>query len=1220
MNKVDLINSFSKPLVRGGGLTTCCYCGVGCGIVVKKDSQGRIAVEGDKTHPVNKGMLCSKGMHLHYTVNDRSDRLLYPEMRFNRSQPRQRVSWDVALERTAAVFKTFIENYGPDSVAFYASGQCLTEEYYIINKLVKGFIGTNNIDTNSRLCMSSAVVGYKMSLGEDSVPISYDDLELADVIFVAGANPAWCHPVLWRRIETAREKNPALKIIVSDPRKTQTCSIANLHLQLNPGTDITLHHAIGRCLIEEGNIDVDFIADHTEGFEEYRKTVFQRSIPEAASICGVSENDIRLAAFYIGNAKGFITMWTMGLNQSVVGVNKNLSLINLNLITGQIGKPGAGPFSLTGQPNAMGGREVGGLSNLLPAHRDLSNEEHRNDVERFWQIPLGTINPKPGLTATEMFDALNDGKLKAIWILCTNPLLSLPDVRKAEEGLKKAKFVVVQEVSNKPETLQFADVVLPAAAWTEKEGTMTNAGRYISHLSKIIDAPGEALPDAEIICRLAKKMGYYGFDFENMEDIYKEHASLTKGTTIEISDLDYSILKERRSIQWPYTKEINACPADEGQGNGTARLFTDKKFYTPTQKAQILSFGDENYSEPVNEFYPLILTTGRVRDQWHTMSKTGKVNKLKQHISESYLEIHPEDAVKRGIEKNSMVEVASRRGNVRVRAKLSTEIKRGVVFMPMHWGKILNGDLNRVNNLTNNLIDPKSKEPDFKFSAVEVGLYKKPKQKIIVIGAGAGACGFVKSYRAINNEDEIEVFSKENFPFYNRVLLPDYINGFLSWNDLVKMSDKEEQEHKIKLHRGVSIEKIDKANKVITDSNGVEHNYDVLLIATGSRAAMLKDVPSMRGIFTMRSRTDADNFKAHFNQTKAGLDDINFNGKNSEPVGRGKVVIVGGGLLGIEMAASLCEANVEVTIVQRISRLMDRQLDPLGSQLLHEELVAKGIDIYYNDEIERFLGDKEVTGIRLKSGLTIEAQAIVIAIGTVPNIEIAKGAAIDCRRGVQVNEYLQTSDTNIFAIGEIAEFKGALYGITAAAEQQAEVVARYLNGDIAKYYTGSLHMNILKMHGTDLCSLGEVECLDDPAYEEVIFIDKARRYYKKCIIHNDRLIGAILMGDKNEFLEYRNLIDNKIELSEKRLQLLRSGSAPEQVIGKLVCSCNNVGEGNLLSRIDEGCRDHLQLCQLTGAGMGCGSCRPEVKEILEKELKHKLSKTELIDFSQKLSA
>ncbi|MEB0248761.1 molybdopterin-dependent oxidoreductase, partial [Mucilaginibacter sp. 5B2] len=487
--------------------STCCYCGVGCGVVINKQKNGSITLEGDKSHPVNKGMLCSKGLNLHYTVNDKTDRLLYPQMRYSKSMPIQRVSWDDALARTAAVFKTFIQKYGPDSVAFYASGQCLTEEYYVVNKLMKGFIGSNNIDTNSRLCMSSAVAAYKIALGEDSVPVCYDDIELADCFYVTGANPAWCHPILWRRVEAHKAANPGVKIIVVDPRATDTCGIADLHLQLNPGTDITLNHAIGRVLIENGDIDVDFINNHADGFEQYSRLVFERSVAEAAQICGVAEHDIRLAAQYIGQAKGFISMWTMGLNQSTVGVYKNLSLINLNLITGHIGKPGSGPLSLTGQPNAMGGREVGGLANLLPAHRNLANPLHRAEVQKFWG---GTeIAAKPGLTATEMFEALNDGRLKAIWIMCTNPLTSLPNVRLAEEALKKAKFVVVQEISNKPETLAYADVILPAAAWAEKEGTMTNSERRISYLEKILDAPGEALPDSEIICRFAQKMGYH---------------------------------------------------------------------------------------------------------------------------------------------------------------------------------------------------------------------------------------------------------------------------------------------------------------------------------------------------------------------------------------------------------------------------------------------------------------------------------------------------------------------------------------------------------------------------------------------------------------------------------------------------------------------------------------------------------------------------------------
>ncbi|UYQ91411.1 molybdopterin-dependent oxidoreductase [Chitinophaga horti] len=1150
--------------------TTCCYCGVGCGVIVREDRNGQITVEGDKDHPVNKGMLCSKGMNLHYTVMDTSDRLLQPEMRYNRYQSRQQVSWDQALERTAAVFKTFIDKYGPDSVAFYASGQCLTEEYYVVNKLIKGFIGSNNIDTNSRLCMSSAVVGYKMALGEDAVPVCYDDIELADCIFVAGANPAWCHPILWRRVEAAKAANPDLQIIVSDPRVTQTASIATLHLQVLPGTDVVLHHAIGRILIEEGYIDPVFLHANTNGYEAYRDNVMQRSVEEAAAICQVPAENIRQAALLIGEAKGFMSMWTMGLNQSAIGVNKNLSLLNLHLITGQIGKPGSGPLSLTGQPNAMGGREVGGLSNLLPAHRNLENPAHRQEVQAFWGGT--TISDKPGLTATQMFEALENGSLKAIWIMCTNPLVSLPDVKRAEAALKKAKFVVVQEISNKPETLAYADVVLPAAAWIEKEGTMTNAERRITYLPKLKEPPGNALPDAEIICRFAQKMGYHGFDYTDAAAIYAEHCALTAGTNIDISSLSHDTIKAARSIQWPY------------QQQGTQRLFTDGKFYTPDQKAVIHSFPDVNESESLSPEHPLILTTGRIRDQWHTMSKTGKVGKLKQHIPQSFIEIHPEDAVDRGIGEGDLVEVNGARGSVRVKAQLSEKIKKGVVFLPMHWGKILGNDLQRANNITSPMIDKKSKQPDFKYAAVNARRYVKPRQRILIIGAGAGAHGFVHSYRALNQEDEITIFSKEKLPFYNRVMLPDYISGSQGWDQLVKMTSRQERDADIRFLKGVSATKIDRVAKTVTDDLGQVHSYDILILSTGSRPAMLKDTPPLPGIFTMRTRIDADQFKTHV-----------------QP-GKGRVLIIGGGLLGIELAGSLREMNIDATILQRGSKLMDRQLDPMGSQLLHEALTDRGIEVIFNDEVAGYQGVQHVEGVRLKSGRLLDCQAVVMSIGTVPNIELAQAAALDCKRGIVVNEYLQSSDPSIYAIGEIAEYNGMTYGITAAAEHQASIVASHLSGDIGSYYKGTVSMNILKIHGLDLCSLGMIEAPKDAGYEEVVFIDRAKHYYKKCIVYQDKLVGAILIGDKTEFSEFKDLIQQQTELSEKRLSLLRSGKKATPVSGKLVCSCGNVGEGNICQQIAAGITDFQQLCTAAGAGLGCGSCKPEVKAILEQQL------------------
>ncbi|MBJ2176245.1 molybdopterin-dependent oxidoreductase [Aureibaculum sp. A20] len=1164
--------------------TICSYCGVGCGIVVHKDSKGGLKVEGDKEYSVNKGMLCSKGMNLNYVVQDTSARILHPEMRWSRGLPLQKTTWDVAMERAAAVFKSIIKKHGPDSVGFYVSGQCLTEEYYIANKLTKGFLGTNNIDTNSRLCMSSAVVGYKKSVGDDAVPISYEDIELADCFLIAGANPAWCHPILFRRLEKHKEENPNVKIVVVDPRKTQSCAIADLHLQIIPGTDVVLYNAIAKRLIEKKLIDKKFIKNHTDNFEELKEKACKTSMSEAAKICGVSVNDIKKASQYIGLSKAFISMWTMGLNQSVIGVDKNVSLINISLLTGQIGKPGAGPFSLTGQPNAMGGREVGGMANLLAAHKDLANPVHRKEVSNFWGSK--EISENPGLTATEMFDGLNSGKLKAIWIVCTNPVVSLPDSLKVEEALKKANFVVVQDISHNSDTTKYADLLLPAAGWAEKEGTMTNSERRISYLNKVIDPPGEALPDLEILLKFAQKMGFNGFDYENASEVFDEYSLMTKGTAIDISGLSYQRLKGEGSFQWPVPNSTH---------NGTPRLFIDKKFFTQSGNAQFnVPVHTLNQSEKLSEEHPLILTTGRIRDQWHTRTKTGTVNRLNTHIPSPYLEMNNVDAYLRKIKDGDVAIIKNNRGEVRVKVKLSFDIRKGVVFMPMHWGRILGEDFGRANNLTSNLIDPVSKEPDYKYSAVEVSKYKKEKQKICIVGAGAAAYRFIQSYRERNLDDEILVFSKEDDIFYNRVLLPEYVSDELTWKELEKLKKGEVAKLKLQLYPGVLIDKLDKENKVITDSNGDKHSYDVLIMATGSRAFVPTNANlGLPGRFTLRSRQDADNLKRHLDKTQL-------------PDEEKHVVVVGGGLLGLELAATLNKKNIPVTIIQRASRLMERQLDNTASRLLADDVSERGIQIYFDNEVSTVFDDEVGDGlsVTLKTGKVINCNALVYAIGTLPNIELAKQAKLESRRGVIVNQYLQTSNEHIYAIGEIAEFNNNLYGITSAAEQQADVVVKYLLGDLSSIYSGSVLMNILKFEDLDLCSIGMVKApVNDQSYEEVIFMDISQRYYKKCIIKDDKLVGVILMGDKNEFAEFKVLIEDEIELSDKRSEILRSNSASVPVKGKLVCSCSQIGTGNLEDTILEGCTDFAELCKTTGAGMGCGSCKPEVKHFLSETLK-----------------
>jgi len=700
--------------------STCCYCGTGCGVIIESQNGKVIGVRGDPLHPANFGRLCTKGTTLHLSVaaETRVLRATHPELRESKQAPRVAVSWDTALNYAATRFADVIHQYGAEAVAFYVSGQLLTEDYYVFNKLVKGLIGSNNIDTNSRLCMSSAVSGYKATLGADAPPCAYEDLDSADCLFITGSNTAFAHPIVFRRIEDARKANPQQKLIVVDPRRTDTAEAADLHLQIVPGSDIALYNSILHVLLWEGLCDNDFIRDHTEGFDALRDAVREMTPQAAATICGIEAKDIVTAARWFGEAgKSTLSMWCQGLNQSSHGTHNNAALIQLHLATGKIGKVGSGPFSLTGQPNAMGGREVGGMANLLSAHRDLANPSHRAEVAQLWGID--DVPAKPGLTAVELFDAVGRGEIKALWIASTNPAQSMPNADKVHAALTRCDFVVVQEAYRHTDTSAFADLLLPAASWGEKEGTVTNSERCITHIQASTAAPGEARADwraaADFALVLGKKLGRGElarrlFPYICAEEVFNEHRATTAGRDLDITGLSYAILDRDGPQQWPYP---------QGASSGRKRLYEDKVFPTASGRARFVVTTAAATAEVPDARFPFRLNTGRLRDQWHGMSRTGTIPRLFSHVGEPEVELNPQDCQRRGFDDGGLVRVKSKRGNFVARVKASTSIRAGQAFMPMHWG----GQFMRgvgTNAVTLPVFDPISKQPELKHCAVAI--------------------------------------------------------------------------------------------------------------------------------------------------------------------------------------------------------------------------------------------------------------------------------------------------------------------------------------------------------------------------------------------------------------------------------------------------------------------------------------------------------------------
>ena len=701
-----------RPRIADTIRTTCPYCGVGCGVWATPDGNGGARIAGDPRHPANLGRLCSKGSALGETLG-MEGRLLAPEI------DGRAAGWDEALDHVARRFTRLIEQHGPDSIGFYVSGQLLTEDYYVANKLLKGFIGSRHLDTNSRLCMASSVAGHRRAFGSDTVPGAYEDLEQADLIVLTGSNLAWCHPILFQRIVAMRERRPELKVVVIDPRRTATCDIADLHLALAPGSDVALFNGLLLALEDRGAQARNWIAAHASGLDAALAAA-RASAPDIDAVAALTALPVRaLRDFYdlVVRTERTVTVYSQGVNQSSAGSDKVSAIINTHLLTGRIGRPGMGPFSVTGQPNAMGGREVGALANQLAAHMTYDDARDIDRVRRFWNAPR--IATSAGHKAVDFFRAVEAGEIRAVWVMATNPAASLPDAAQVARALKAAELVVVSEFVRDTDTARHAHVRLPAMAWGEKSGTVTNSERCISRQRSFLPAPGMAMPDWWIVGEIGKRMGFTeAFTYAGPAAIFREHAALSAfenggsrdfdiGAMATITDAAYETMAP---FQWPW-------PA--GAAGPTRRLFADGGFFTPDRRARMVPLTPRPPCNAPDVDYPLSLNTGRYRDQWHTMTRTGRAPRLSNHLPEPLLALNPLDARRLGVRDGGLARVESRWGHATLRAQVTAAQAAGTCFAPMHWTAVLSAT-GRINEVVNPETDPLSGQPELKATPVRI--------------------------------------------------------------------------------------------------------------------------------------------------------------------------------------------------------------------------------------------------------------------------------------------------------------------------------------------------------------------------------------------------------------------------------------------------------------------------------------------------------------------
>lgn len=1165
-------------MIRGPAKATrsvCSYCGVGCGVIIQSRGNRIIGVSGDPDHPANRGELCSKGRELHETVHI-PNRLLYPELRPSKGSPRERTGWDMALDRLAQALSSTKNEKGPDSVGFYISGQLLTEDYYVFNKFAKGFIGTNNIDSNSRLCMSSAVAGYTRAFGVDGPPTCYDDIEQTDLYFVVGANPAWCHPVLFRRMEKCLERPSGKRpmMIVLDPRRTATAEMADIHVPLRIGSDAVFISTLLAELNRLGRIDGDYIRAYTSGFEKLAEELGQFTPGRVEAECGISRTLLERVVRAWAESETALTLWTMGVNQSAHGTDTVNTITNLHLATGQIGRPGAGPFSLTGQPNAMGGRETGAMANLLPAHRSLTDPLHRQEVEAVWKS--GPVAEKPGLTAVEMFEKAADGGLEVLWIACTNPAVSLPDLPMVRRALERTPLVVLQDVVSTTDTARYADILLPAAGWGEKTGTMTNSERRLAAVSAAVTPAGESRPDWQIVCGVASRMGFgMSFAFSSPDEIFAEHTRLTAGRDCDISGVTAERLRQE-PVQWP-------CVSIEG--TGTARLYTDGRYETRDGRARFVIPGDLKLKEPVSETYPLSLNTGRLRDQWHTMTKTGRVPELNLHASEPSIELSPDDALRAGIRTGDRALVESRRGAFVARADISHTVSAGELFASMHWGEEF-APFSSTNSATCPAFDPVSKQPELKHTAVRISkVSRQAEGRVVIVGMGASGIAVAERLREFQPGRPIVMIGDEPRLHYNRVRLHDVLAGHLRADDLEVYPDEWYREHRIETLTGIRATRIDAAGRLLfLEGDGVIP-YDQLVIATGS-TARIPSIPGTgkSGVFSIRKLSDVERLRALL---KPGF----------------RIWIVGTGPLGLEVAAALMEAGAEVAISGRSEQPLRGQIDSMAAYFLTETLSERGISCHSGLEPESVTGNGKVTGIRFTNGQTFDADAIIFATGVSADNQLAGTAGLRLNRRIVVNSRMETSIPGIFAVGEAAEFEGESVGLIPVARSQGEVAAAAIAGDPAVRYRQEPLALTLKFPGLELRSVGLTRAdPGNPEQEEIIYLDRSRRRYRKVVLDRDRIVGVLSVGSFDGFMELDRRLRSGLRVGNDRERLLSpAGKGSSQPgAGPIVCSCCSVGAGTILSAISAGAVSVKEVGRTTAAGTKCGSCKPEIQAMLRR--------------------